>query len=146
MTIIQNRSSGMPRNIQNAVNIVFNGSPQEVEAYVPDLIHSVLDSADACRVAAEQAERSFEGLTGLAQEMVLACTNKVSLYLILLAKCSTIFQIGNSEQVLVQNNIHYEILNTQREGDERVMRQREETHAIFKDVGHSQTRAVSEDT
>jgi hypothetical protein len=86
MTIIHNRSSGMPRNIQNAVNIVFNGSPQEVEAYVPDLIHSVLDSADACRVAAEQAERSFEGLTGLAQEMVLACTNKVSWYLTLLTK------------------------------------------------------------
>lgn len=146
MTIIQNRSSGMPKNIQNAINIVFNGSPQEVEAYVPDLIHSVLDSADACRVAAEQAERSFEGLTGLAQEMVLACTNKVSLYLILLAKYSKVFQIGNSEQVLVQNNIHHEILNTQKEGDERVKKQREETHAIFKDVRHSQTKAVSEDT
>jgi len=86
MTIIQNRTSGMPRNIQNAVNIVFNGSPQEVEAYVPDLIRSVLDSAEACRIAAEQAERSFEGLTGLAQEMVLACTNRVSWYLILLIK------------------------------------------------------------
>jgi hypothetical protein len=86
MTIIHNRSSGIPRNIQNAVNIVFNGSPQEVEVYVPDLIHSVLDSADACRVAAEQAERSFEGLTGLAQEMVLACTNKVSWYVTLLTK------------------------------------------------------------
>jgi hypothetical protein len=85
MTIIQNRSSGMPKNIQNAVNIVFNGTPQEVAAYVPDMIQSVLDSADACKLAAEQAEKSFEGLTGLAQEMVLACTNKVSVYFILSA-------------------------------------------------------------
>ena len=78
MTIIQNRASGMPRNIQNAVNIVFNGSPQEVEAYVPDLILSVLDSAEVCRDAAERVERSFEGLTGLAEEIMLACSNKVN--------------------------------------------------------------------
>lgn len=78
MTIIQNRTSGMPRNIQNAVNVVFNGSPQEVEAYVPDLIRSVLDSAEVCRDAAGQVERSFEGLAMLAEEIMLACSNKVS--------------------------------------------------------------------
>ena len=76
----------MPRNIQNAVNIVFNGSPQEVQAYVPDLIHSVLDNAEACKVAAKRAEESFEGLAGLAQEMVLACTNRVGLYKIWLTE------------------------------------------------------------
>jgi hypothetical protein len=86
MTIIQNRSSGMPKNIQNAINIVFNGTPHEVTAYVPDMIQSILDSVDACRVAAEQAEKSFEGLIGLAQEMVLAWINKVSVHSILLTK------------------------------------------------------------
>lgn len=84
MTIIQNRASGMPRNIQNAVNVVFNGSPQEVEAYVPDLIRSVLDSAEVCKDAAGQVERSFEGLAMLAEEIMLACSNKVSRYLTLL--------------------------------------------------------------
>jgi hypothetical protein len=83
MTTIQNRSSGMPKNIQNAVKIVFEGSPEEVEALLPDMIQSVLEGADACKLAAEEAERSFEGLTGLAQDMVLACTNKVGLYFIL---------------------------------------------------------------
>jgi len=48
-----------------------------------------------------------------------------------------VFQIGKSEQVLVQNNIHYEVLDIQKEGGERVLKQRQESHSMFKDVGHS---------
>jgi hypothetical protein len=41
----------------------------------------------------------------------------------------------------VENNTHYEILKVQKEGDERVLKQRQETHDMFKDVSHSQTEA-----
>jgi hypothetical protein len=38
MTTIQNRTSIMPQQIQQAVQIVFSGTSAEVSAYVPDLI------------------------------------------------------------------------------------------------------------
>jgi hypothetical protein len=41
MTTIRNRTLLMPGQIQQAVQIVFDGSPQEVQAFAPDLIECV---------------------------------------------------------------------------------------------------------
>jgi uncharacterized lipoprotein YehR (DUF1307 family) len=39
----------------------------------------------------------------------------------------------------VENNIHYETLKIQQDGDEQIMKQRQEIYDMFKGVGHSQT-------
>jgi len=136
MTIIQNRTSLMPENIESAVQAVFTLSPREVEALVPDFINSVLDNADACKAAASEVDKSFIALTGLASEMALACTHKVGLYSISLTM--VLNNIRSSLRTGSRgNNIHYETLKIQQEGDERVLKQRLETHKLFKEVGHS---------
>jgi len=78
MTRIQNASSQMPDEIKLAVQTVIKASPQEVGAYLGGQINGVLQLANICMTAAKDCESGFEKLAGLAQEMVLACTHKVS--------------------------------------------------------------------
>jgi hypothetical protein len=54
-------------------------------------------------------------MSGLAQEMVMACTHKE----------------GTTEQILVQNKAQFEILKFQKEGDQRILDQRKKTSEMM---------------
>ena len=50
-----------------AVNLVMNGTSEEVKQQLPAIIESVLAAAEICKNAAEDAENAFANVTGLAR-------------------------------------------------------------------------------
>lgn len=117
MTTIRDLCSGLPATIADAVKIILQGSPREVELFLPNTIESALQSAKECRDAASRCEAVFQNICGLAQELMLACTNKV----------------GTTEQKLEANQQLVEILLSQEEQDRLITEQAKETNELFKD-------------
>lgn len=78
MERIQNASSQMPDAIRTAVTTILQATPEEVKTFLPNQIKAVLQLAGICKDAASACETAFVNISGLAQEMVLACTHKVS--------------------------------------------------------------------
>ena len=48
MSTIRDRSSSLPATIADAVKIILQGSPREVERFLPIQIESALQNANAC--------------------------------------------------------------------------------------------------
>ncbi|EIN05300.1 hypothetical protein PUNSTDRAFT_137982 [Punctularia strigosozonata HHB-11173 SS5] len=101
MTRIQNASGQIPALIAQAVQLVINGSPREVQAFLGDQLKGILQLANICQEAALASESAFLDICGLAQELVLACTHKV----------------GTTEQKLVANQVHLDVLQVQKDAD-----------------------------
>lgn len=67
MNIINEVSGMIPRHIARAVNLAMNGTSEEVNEQLPDIIDSILVAAEKCKNAAEEAENAFANVAGLAQ-------------------------------------------------------------------------------
>ncbi|KIO28092.1 hypothetical protein M407DRAFT_6970 [Tulasnella calospora MUT 4182] len=116
MERIQNASSQMPDVIRTAVNTILKGSSEEVKVYLPNQVQAVLRLAAICQDAAKACETAFENISGLAQEMVLACTHKVG-----------------TDQVKIQaNKIHLEVLRIQKEQEAEAVQQAKDNHEMVK--------------
>ncbi|KAK7444518.1 hypothetical protein VKT23_015196 [Stygiomarasmius scandens] len=116
MTRIQNASSQIPDVIKTAVATVIKGSPQEVGAYLPDQIQSALDLAQICASAAKEAEVAFHGISNLASELVIACTN----------------QVGTSEQKLKTQEVQLSILEERKKSEQERVNAAKEANDLMK--------------
>ncbi|KAF8647344.1 hypothetical protein AX16_006806 [Volvariella volvacea WC 439] len=116
MTRIQNASNQIPDVIKNAVLTILKGSPQEVEAYLPDQIQSALDLAQICANASKETEDAFHGISNLASEMVVACTN----------------QVGTAEQKLKANEVQLGILEERKKSEEERVAAAKEAKDLMK--------------
>ncbi|KAK7694431.1 hypothetical protein QCA50_001617 [Cerrena zonata] len=116
MTRIQNASSQLPDVIKTAVYTIIKGSPNEVNAYLPEQIKSALQLANICASAAKESEDAFHGIQNLAGELVVACTN----------------QVGTSEQRLIASQTRLAILEERRKSEAERVRVAKETNERMK--------------
>ncbi|KAK7054713.1 hypothetical protein VNI00_003176 [Paramarasmius palmivorus] len=116
MTRIQNASGQIPDVIKDAVAIIIQGSPKEVDAYLPDQLQSALDLAQICAAAAKETEDGFHGIWNLASEMVVGCTN----------------QVGTTEQKLQANNVQLQVLQQRKEAQEDRVTAAKEANDLMK--------------
>jgi hypothetical protein len=70
-------TANIPNLVAQCVSIGVNGSADQIRNDLPGRIEAVLFAAERCRTAAINAEEGFKRMSGLAQELVLACTHKV---------------------------------------------------------------------
>ncbi|CCM02017.1 uncharacterized protein FIBRA_04093 [Fibroporia radiculosa] len=105
MQTIQALSGQMPDVIQNLVQLLISGKPDEVQALFPNGLNDLKGLATGCKTAAEECEAGFNDMANLAQEMVLACTYKA----------------GTSEQVLAQNEINLQVLQVDKANSEKML-------------------------
>jgi hypothetical protein len=70
-------SQNLPDLIRRCVVIGVKGTSDEIRNELPDRVEAVLLAAEKCRDAAGKASKAFDRMSGLAKELVLACTNQV---------------------------------------------------------------------
>ncbi|KAK7054715.1 hypothetical protein VNI00_003178 [Paramarasmius palmivorus] len=116
MTRIQNSSSQIPDVIKTAVVTILKGSPQEVNAYLPGQIQAALELAQICAGAAKDCELKFHGISNLAGELVVACTN----------------QVGTSEQKLKAKEVQLGILEERKKSEEERVAAAKEAKDLMK--------------
>ncbi|KAJ6541351.1 hypothetical protein B0H19DRAFT_958230 [Mycena capillaripes] len=106
MESIKNNSSQMPGVIRDIVNLVLKGTVQDIADLFPNMIDDIQALSKSCRDQAKESEEAFHGITGLAQEMVLACT----------------YTAGTAEQALAQNKVQLEVLRLQKTSEEAMVK------------------------
>ncbi|KAF7369621.1 hypothetical protein MVEN_00292900 [Mycena venus] len=116
MEIINNNSAQMPEVISTIVNLVLKGSAQDISDLFQNSIDDLQSLSQKCRDSAQESEKAFQDISGLAQEMVLACT----------------YTAGTSEQALAQNKIQLEVLKVQKEHEEATLKDAKETADLMK--------------
>ncbi|KAF8132685.1 hypothetical protein K438DRAFT_1998460 [Mycena galopus ATCC 62051] len=116
MESIMNNSSQMPGVIRDIVSLVLQGTPQDIEDLFPNAINDLQALSQTCRDRAKETEVAFHAITGLAQEMVLACT----------------YTAGTAEQALSQNKIQLEVLRLQKESEESMVKEAKTNSEMMK--------------
>ncbi|KAG9043595.1 hypothetical protein FS837_009341 [Tulasnella sp. UAMH 9824] len=116
MTRIRDASGQIPEAVSSAVMLTLQATPNEVEMILPHQIKNVLQLAWTCQDAAQACETTFGNISGLAQEMVLACTHKV----------------GTDQEKIEANKIHLEVLRIQKEQEALAVQQAQENHEMMK--------------
>lgn len=112
MENIQNASAQMPGEIRTAVMTILKASPKEVEVYLPGQLEGVRTLAEICSKSALRCETGFNNLTGLLQELILACSNKR----------------GDSEQKKGKMKLELQVLKTQLKHQKQRLENTERTH------------------
>ncbi|KAJ7105043.1 hypothetical protein C8R44DRAFT_807567 [Mycena epipterygia] len=125
MEIINNNASQMPEVITTIVNLVLKGSAQDISDLFQNSIDDLQALSQKCRDSAHESETAFQNISGLAQEMVLACT----------------YTAGTAEQSLAQNKIQLEVLKVQKDHEEATLKDAQDTATLMK---NSYTKAEDE--
>ncbi|KAK7054727.1 hypothetical protein VNI00_003190 [Paramarasmius palmivorus] len=105
MMRIQNLVGQLPEAIRTAVNTVVNGTPQEINAFLPGQIQSALTLVQTCATVAKEGEQGFSDICNLASELIVACTN----------------QVGTTEQKAEAYNAQLQILEERRKSEEALV-------------------------
>ncbi|KAF8145362.1 hypothetical protein K438DRAFT_1991885 [Mycena galopus ATCC 62051] len=125
MEIINNNAGQMPEVIATIVNLVLKGSAQDISDLFQNSIDDLQALSQKCRDSAHESEKAFQNISGLAQEMVLACT----------------YTAGTAEQALAQNRIQLEVLKVQKDHEEASLKDAKATADLMR---NSYTRAEDE--
>ncbi|KAF8143116.1 hypothetical protein K438DRAFT_2110387 [Mycena galopus ATCC 62051] len=128
MESIMNNSSQMPGVIKDIVNLVLQGTPQDIEDHFQNATDDLQALIQTCRDRAKETEAAFHAIVGLAQEMVLACT----------------YTAGTAEQALMQNKIQLEVLRIQKESEEMMVKEAEASCEMGKNVETEVNQAIDE--
>jgi hypothetical protein len=67
LTRISQLSGQIAPSVQNIVQVVVQGSPDEINALLPHQLQGVVHLASSCQNAASECERFFVNVSGLAQ-------------------------------------------------------------------------------
>ncbi|KAG8933166.1 hypothetical protein FRC01_010665 [Tulasnella sp. 417] len=116
MMRIQQTSSEIPSFISSVVSLIIQGSPQEVRGLLPHQIGTARSLARTCEEAASACEATFASISGLAQEMILACTHK----------------IGTDKEKVDATKVHLEVLRIQKDQEELALQQSQENFDMVK--------------
>ncbi|KAJ7359546.1 hypothetical protein DFH08DRAFT_412450 [Mycena albidolilacea] len=106
MDVIKANSGQIPSVIKSAVSHLRTGSSQTVLKDLSQAIDDLRYLSENCRAEAEESTIAFRDLTGLAQEMVLACT----------------YTAGSTEKALAQNKTQLDALKMEKESEETMMK------------------------
>ncbi|KAJ7203378.1 hypothetical protein GGX14DRAFT_570255 [Mycena pura] len=116
MEIINNNANQMPEVITTIVNLVLKGSAQDIADLFQNSITDLQTLSQKCRDSAHETETAFREISGLAQEMVLACT----------------YTAGTAEQALAQNKIQLEVLQVQKDHEKTTLEAAKATAELMK--------------
>ncbi|KAJ7930928.1 hypothetical protein B0H13DRAFT_2309235 [Mycena leptocephala] len=116
MEIINNNANQMPEVIATIVNLVLKGSAQDIADLFQNSITDLQTLSQKCRDSAHETETAFREISGLAQEMVLACT----------------YTAGSAEQALAQNKIQLEVLQVQKDHEKTTLEAAKATAELMK--------------
>ncbi|KAG8922771.1 hypothetical protein FRC01_013622 [Tulasnella sp. 417] len=116
MMRIQQASGQIPSFISSVVSLIIQGSPQEVKGLLPRQISGAHSLARTCEEAASACEATFASISGLAQEMILACTHK----------------IGTDQEKIDANKVHLEVLRIQKDQEALALQQSKENFEMVK--------------
>ncbi|KAJ7203357.1 hypothetical protein GGX14DRAFT_369697 [Mycena pura] len=116
MEIINNNANQMPEVITTIVNLVLKGSAQDIADLFQNSITDLQTLSQKCRDSAHETETAFRDISGLAQEMVLACT----------------YTAGTAEQALAQNKIQLEVLQVQKDHEKTTLEAAKATAELMK--------------
>ncbi|KAJ7450631.1 hypothetical protein FB451DRAFT_1527301 [Mycena latifolia] len=116
MEIINNNAAQMPQVITDVVNLVLKGSAQDIADLFQNSIDDLNTLSQKCRDSAQDSEKAFQDISGLAQEMLVACT----------------YTAGTAEQALAQNKIQLEVLKVQQEHEQTTLNDAQATADLMK--------------
>ncbi|KAF7339192.1 hypothetical protein MVEN_01996500 [Mycena venus] len=116
MESIRNTAEQMPGQIKTLVDLVNKGSCEDIEDHFQNSLNGLLSLSQTCRDRAQECDRAFKGITGLAQEMVLACT----------------YTAGTTEQALAQNKVQLEVLELQKTSEEAMVKEAQANSTMMK--------------
>ncbi|KAJ7359545.1 hypothetical protein DFH08DRAFT_412424 [Mycena albidolilacea] len=116
MESIKNNTSQMPGVITTLIDLVLHGTIQDIDDHFLNQVNALLGQSQRCLVQAQKSTDAFHHISGLAQEMVLACT----------------YTAGNTEKALAQNKIQLEVLALQEASDEDMVKQSKANAELMK--------------
>ncbi|XP_030641427.1 uncharacterized protein LOC115821774, partial [Chanos chanos] len=80
MDQIRLHTSTVPDNMKTAVKILFQGSDEVVQAFLPDQLQNIQTIADECENLACAAKEKFTDVIKIIQELLEACVNAEHFY------------------------------------------------------------------
>ncbi|KAF7339191.1 hypothetical protein MVEN_01996400 [Mycena venus] len=117
MEVISANSGEIPNVVKTAVAAISKGSSQAVSKALRTGIEDLKRLSQRCCDEAKESEAAFCNMTGLAQEMVLACT----------------YTAGTTEQALAQNKTLSKVLQVQKESEETMLQDAKDQLKLMKD-------------
>ncbi|KAJ7242721.1 hypothetical protein C8J57DRAFT_1526084 [Mycena rebaudengoi] len=106
MNTINAASGQMPSIMENIVDILANGKSTEISTLLKQALANLQKMSKMCHDAATSSNEAFTDLSGLAQEILLACT----------------YTMSETEQVVQQNQIQLKVLQTQKTGQAKMLK------------------------
>ncbi|KAJ7261591.1 hypothetical protein C8J57DRAFT_1634668 [Mycena rebaudengoi] len=106
MNTINAASGQMPSIMENIVDILANGKSTEISTLLKQALANLQKMSKMCHDAATSSNEAFTDLSGLAQEILLACT----------------YTMSETEQAVQQNQIQLKVLQTQKTGQAKMLK------------------------
>ncbi|KAJ7234063.1 hypothetical protein C8J57DRAFT_1380995 [Mycena rebaudengoi] len=116
MQIIQYSSDQMGPAIKDAVTLIYEGTAADVSANFSNNIADLTSLSKKCSDSAQEIEKAFVDISGLAQEMILACT----------------YSLGTTEQAIAQNETQLAVLAVQKKSQQAQLKEAKDTMSVMK--------------